>query len=198
MAIIIKDPFLCTFIHIPKTGGTSISTWLNENFSTQTSKGKKHCNVDVAKELFENLGLTYCVVRNPWDLVVSWYHFKGQRAIRRKELILSNKKTFKGKWTLEYIENEIKLYELGFENFVYTNDLTQQIVYADQCDYILKFESLNEDFKFIQQKLNCSKPLPFMNQSIRNKNYQSYYSDKTKEIIQKQFQDDIYKFEYKF
>ena len=60
------------FIHINKTGGSSIKQALGAKFQHKT-----------AMEKIEELGLkvwqrkfTFAVVRNPWDRVVSQYHYR--------------------------------------------------------------------------------------------------------------------------
>ena len=74
MSLYIKNP-KSTFIHIPKTGGTSISTWLKNAYGVNYNKGFKHASYEEMKRTFGDLGFTYTVVRNPWDRVVSAYFY---------------------------------------------------------------------------------------------------------------------------
>ena len=95
MAILVRKPARCTFIHIPKNAGSSIQRWLQENHSCSFSKGQKHCDVEAARDWFrprdkKGIGTTYCVVRNPFDWSVSWYEFIIRRAAKNIDYILKN------------------------------------------------------------------------------------------------------------
>jgi len=200
MATIVRDPLLSTFIHIPKTGGTSITDWLKENFNAQVSKGKKHCDIVGARNYFGDIGFTYCVVRNPWDLAVSWYFFRGRRAQYRLDLHDSGERIYNGKWgNRDYILRELDIYNQGFDNFIlnYYNRKSSYSI-AKDCDYIMKLETLNEDFKYIQCLLNCNNPLPHLNSTERNKDYQQYYNSDTQRVIAEKYAEDIENFGYSF
>ena len=55
-----------------------------------TSSKRRHSGVKQTRDRLGNLGVTYCVVRNPFDWCVSWYEFMIRRAARRVEYILNN------------------------------------------------------------------------------------------------------------
>ena len=62
-----------TFIHNPKTAGTSISRWLDNNFKTVA--GRKHGHHKEVAEFFPDTVFTFGVVRNPWERLASWYQY---------------------------------------------------------------------------------------------------------------------------
>ena len=64
-----------------------------------------------------------------------------------------------------------------------------------QVDYLLRAESINEDFKAIQNYFCTDRPLNIENFKF---DYQSYYSDKSKAVVGTIFADDIAKFCYEF
>lgn len=201
MAILVNEPVKCTFIHIPKTAGTSITAWLQTNFTTTQTKGKKHCTVEIAQNMLGNLGFTFCVVRNPWDLAVSWYQFSIDRAHRRIDLIEKNsnleninKKKYNKQIALDTIE---KLESLGFNNWIKQFDRKDQHHWAKDVDYVMKVENLNEDFKKIQLLLNCNQNLNYLNKSNR-KHYKEYYNDESIDIVKNKWKNDIDIFGYKF
>jgi hypothetical protein len=201
MAIIVREPKTCTFIHIPKTGGSSVQQWLFKNTKSQITKGKKHCTVDTAKNrLGNNLGLTYCIVRNPWDWCVSWYQFALDRAYRRLEFINQNpelEKNHKKKYDRNDIVGTIKYYEKGFDTWLRNCKRKPQIHWANDVDYVMKLESLDNDFKRIQDMLNCHEPLGHLNKSNRS-NYKDYYTPELKDIVAEKYKQDIETFGYKF
>jgi len=62
---------------------------------------------------------------------------------------------------------------------------------------IIKIENVNTDFIQIQDMFNCYKPLHNLN-TTDHPDYKSYYSDNTKELVSKYFNDDLDIFKYTF
>ena len=81
--MIIDDKLKLIFIHIPKTGGTSIHQWLKyQNCSTLSFWGKKdlvdlaHLTLEDANRLIPNFNISYfkfAFIRHPLDRVYSAY-----------------------------------------------------------------------------------------------------------------------------
>jgi hypothetical protein len=77
---IIVSPVNLTFIHIPKTGGTSISYWLDrvEKLHSDTYKlinvyDIDHPSLEQTQRITGMVTPSFAVVRNPWDRMVSFY-----------------------------------------------------------------------------------------------------------------------------
>lgn len=201
MATKIKNPYLMTFIHIPKTGGNSITEWMKTNFIAEISKGGQHATVGEAEKLLGNLGWTFCVVRNPWDYCVSWYTFKIYIAktyidilTKQPELINPKRK----KYRLEHHQNQLERLNNGFDWWVRQTNVAKQSKYAKNVDYFCRLENLDEDFKVIQNKLNCYEPLPLINKTPNRTNYKDYYTPETIEIVREKFQEDIEFLNYEY
>ena len=62
------------FIHINKCGGTSIDEHFTENFKDT----QKHLSTKLNPNEFDNY-FKFTFVRNPWDRVVSFYHYQLKR-----------------------------------------------------------------------------------------------------------------------
>lgn len=203
MATIIRNPYRCTFIHIPKTGGNSITDWMKSNFQAEVSKRQQHANISKAKVRFGDLGWTFCVVRNPWDYMVSWYNFKLQLCNQYIENIESSKipkNPRKYKHNLELQKNELKrLTDLGFDGWLRQTGRKPQSNWARGVDYIMKLENLIEDFKEVQNRLNCFEPLSHKNKTDnRPKNYRDVYTSELIDIVYKKYEIDIKTFGYEF
>lgn len=201
MATKIYNPCMMTFIHIPKTGGNSITQWMKDNFIVKISKGKQHATVAEAEEMLGNLGWTFCVVRNPWDYCVSWYTFKIYLAntyinklTKHPELINPNRK----KYRLEYHKSQLERLNKGFDWWVRQTNVPTQIKYAKNVNYFCRLENLEEDFKVIQNKVNCYGPLPLINKTPNRTHYKDYYTDETIEIVRQKFSDDIEFLNYEY
>lgn len=132
-----------TFIHIPRTGGTSLETWAKNNnidFEHHSlSKNEIHKKV-LEKELLTNrykydhwsdLGTVFTFVRNPYERMVSLYHRVGQRAeknvieyragIRTGNLKEWKVDIFQSDNLVQSLIDEIKIvniYRMGFENWI--------------------------------------------------------------------------------
>lgn len=201
MAVFVNSPIPSVFVHVPKTGGTSIQRWLIENTDSFVVKGIKHANLNTIATRVPAFNWSFCVVRNPWDWVVSWYFFKHDRALRRIEIIKENNPPLnkaKKKHNFEYNLKVLEKHKKGFEYFVENIGNNTQLHKTSGVDYVMKLETLDKDFKIVQERLNCFIPLPYLNNSIRNKDYRSYYNTHTKDIVYNKFKDDIKHFNYEF
>lgn len=179
------------FIHINKTGGTSITT----------AVGIPYVRHLIAKEIINLIGIDawksaykFTVIRNPWDKVVSQYKYRVQTN-----------------------QHQMKDRPISFEDWVtYTYEKTKNLFYYDSprmfaphsewlkdfddcidIDKIIKFESLEEDFKTISNQLAIKKKLPHLKKTFKA-DYRQYYNDKTAQIIADSFKEDIVRFKYQF
>ena len=208
-----KPPFL--FIHIPKTAGTSIEEALyqyqdfeiNDNdIHVPMIKYREYLERDVFDKLFK-----FCFVRNPFDLLYStWKYWVKDSDVKvsfeewiiwRHEGRLSD--------GIKFIENddmdyETKLNFLGIPWFM--NRSPQTYFFVDDSgvfltDFIGCFEHIEDDFKTIVNHLSleeCFLPHANRNRFDDEKDYKQFYTDRTKEIVEKQFQLDLKLFGYSF
>jgi hypothetical protein len=180
--------FDLAFIHIPKTGGTSILTWIKENFDYQKKCGK-HCTIDKFILEFKMPKYYFTVVRNPYHRLLSWYFYQGKMLDYRKQ-------KNKPRPTDYEIQN---IFDLGFnEAFMDSpNALFDKTILTSQTEFfnkditfILKQENLNQDFIKIQQLTNTFKELDKINTSSNNNNIKILNSQ-VKEKINSYFSKDF-------
>lgn len=175
------------FVHVPKTGGTSIQKWLIDNTDSRPIKGKHWSFENLQKRHNLEVDYSFGVVRNPWDYVVSWYFFKKDRAIRT----LENGPKNKGKMTKEYALKVLEDFDKGIEHFIKNLQPTLQTDRIGKVNDILYFENLDNDFCKIQDKFKCFVPLQRLNVSQREKNYRTYYTNYTKQLVYEKYKQDI-------
>ena len=87
----ISHKYKCIFIHIPKTGGTSIENALLGGKKQPTRikhKRAKDYLKQYPKEWKQYFKFT--VIRNPWDWMVSWYYWRGQNSKTSIKEFLTN------------------------------------------------------------------------------------------------------------
>lgn len=168
-----------TFFHIPKNAGSSIQYWLKDNCDGEVYDGEiRHETPRNLKGLFDDFGWSFCVLRNPYDRVASWYkHF-----VKQNKINVSFKK---------YVRRASE-----FENSRYYKWPGEQLEYLT-CDYIMRYENLSKDFKVIQDKVKCYKPLGLIN--ANGGSYVDLYKDKdTINLVRDRYQVELHKFNYDF
>ena len=173
------------FVNIPKTAGVSISRWLAENVNGQylgkPIEANKHMIFRKVAEKY-NPEFTFSVVRNPWDRLVSGFHYYNKK----------RSPSVRGK-TFETFVRSKKLGKLGKNQYHYLQDAMGDI----GVDYVIRFENLDEDFKKIQDMLDCHIPLTKSN-STAHTNYTNYYTKETRDIVKEIYAADIKEFGYSF
>ena len=198
--MVISPKYKFVFILTEKTGCTSIFNVLENIDDTKKIVGeivpKDHNNYLYSKHTscseFQNNHsefndfFTFAFVRNPWDRVVSWYNFS---------MYLSN---------VENVETERNITGIDFSSFVHeytniwANEQQNQYNFTKCCDFIGKFENLQQDFDIICDKVGIpQQQLPHKN-ATKHKHYTEYYDDETKQIVAEVFAKDIEYFNYKF
>lgn len=197
------------FIHIPKTGGSSVANAL-ENLCDRDKKiaaqplGKLQPNRHLkAKEVKYLLGekiwyefFSFAFVRNPWDLMVSQYHWWLQKASQypgcRKDV---EKIKRMGNFT-NFLNSKYgqKMFHDTTGNMFDWISEDEKIV----VDFVGKFENFQSDLDEVCQSLNIEPiKLPHTNKTKR-KPYQDYYNEETKQFVAHRFQKTIEMFGYEF
>lgn len=184
------------FVHIPKAAGSGIANRLyTENLKTgeESLEYEKHeCILDVKKylqPLFFHQYFKFAVVRNPFDRLVSWYHYyqdlwgndKNDRPPCDSEHIkeflswsfedfVANMKQWPD-WTCNtevacpfYAIAPQYKYIIGFGNFLLV-------------DGVARFENLDEDWKGICERAGIEHaPLQVVNKT-KHKHWSEYYTN---------------------
>ena len=188
------------FIHIPKTGGTSIKTLLLQNNFTEFNlhQSPDKSNDDITGEyrlgtaLRAKRGISddiwnsyfkFTFVRSPYERMISNYYFLSYNNIMPFNKFITHKLT-----TTDHIWHS----ELSQSTHIYSK--TNKLL----VDYIGRFENLQEDFNIICNKIGLSHiTLPHVNKSIYNKdNINELLNHDTKEIIYNKYIEDFNNFGY--
>ncbi|MGK7889062.1 MAG: sulfotransferase family 2 domain-containing protein [Leptolyngbyaceae cyanobacterium] len=178
------------FIHINKTGGSSITKALNLVFEHKTALQKKN---QVGLEDWYT-SYTFAFVRNPWDKVVSHYHYRLQT---NQTGLGINPIDFKDWVQLTYGEQDPQYYDNPMMFMPQTSWITDRKGRL-LVDYIGRFEHFNKDFDNICQKIGkIHVTLPHVKPSKRG-HYREYYDDLTMNTVGKWFSQDIENFGYTF
>lgn len=192
------DQHRCIFVHIPKCAGISVSRSLFGNVSGAHHTLKKFQIMFGPREFSEYFKFSF--VRNPWDRLVSAFHF-----LKKGGLTVCDKK-----WS----DKNLSPYP-DFDAFVRRGLQEKKIRafphFRPQCDYICLaknrpgvdfigyFENLDEDFSYICQQLKVNPTLQSLNRNdSRKRDFREYYTAETREIVARVYADDIQVLGYSF
>ena len=177
------------FVHINRTGGTSIVKALGLPFEHKT-----------AQEIIGRIGqdqwdrrFSFAFVRNPWDKVVSHYHHRVQ--INLTELGV---KTIPfNAWVRQTYRDQNPAYYRPPLMFAPQLDWISGRDGTLLVDFVGRFEALDRDFATVAGRIGRTVSLPHLNSSI-HKRYQEYYDDEAANIIAAWFRKDIDAFGYTY
>jgi hypothetical protein len=199
------------FYRIPKNASTSMMNHLGHLNLIKKHEDKFHklANQKIYRKFFdpthakpdeayEILGqqlrnyFSFCIVRNPWDRVVSMYHFTKKHNIYQI-YGYEQDMTFE-----EFCENLLE--RKDDDSFLPTHKQVEWTKGIYPPKEILKFENLKQDFAKMLQDYNIghiSPNIPHDN-STNHKNYTEIYTPKTKKIVANIFEEDVDVFKYTF
>jgi hypothetical protein len=207
------------FIHVGKTGGMSMREVLKQ-YAQEPERFKirrpakmnsdrpnplytvwetlllhakaRDVQKEVPPEIFESF-FKFAFVRNPWDLMVSMYHFiLRDPAVPRHEQVKAAG-SFEG--FVDWVRATADPFPKGItklQSEMLTDEQGRLLV-----DYIGHYEQLEEDFADVARRVGIADRLPHLNRS-QHKDYRSYYSDRTRELVGECFKTDIDLFGYTF
>lgn len=206
MSWILSKKYRFIFVHIPKTGGTSIA-------DPDYSQGGRGALIDClgkddimqqghvrAAGLRDRIGedwnhfFKFTFVRNPWDRLVSLYHYFLQDAEKRASDL--GRRIAQ---CLDFASFCRQLDELNLDPH-FDQQVSYMIDYEGDLiiDYIARFEALEAEYRKICVHLGIpARELPHYRRS-EHCDYRSYYDDECREIVLKKYRDDIKLLQYEF
>ncbi len=202
----------CIFVHIPKTGGTSIEDaiwgpdrrsrtvdqlWMGVDASGSNpyqTGGLQHL---LARQIRQEVGLAvfdacfkFSFVRNPWDKAVSQYVYLSSRPDLLVRLGIPRGGSFK-----EY------LIRIGS---------VPHVQWLEQCDFLLdhdgellvdfvgRFERFERDLRSVLSRLGIAcDSIPHEYRGDRS-HYRDYYDAECVEIVRERYRRDIERFGYTY
>ena len=197
------------YVHIPKTGGTSIRKLLvnlKNNDVLDNDKKKYYYSEELKRRKISSIhgkardylefieqdlwskSLKFASVRNPWDLMVSSYHWwlqNGNKFDRLKNMYLDiSKMNFEEYLKSSYGANMINECVGNIEDWFLDKDKNLIL------DGLVRLEHFENDFLKLIQKSNKKiynfSDLPKENVTKR-KEYQFYYNNHTSLLIEERF-----------
>lgn len=202
------------FVHAPKTGGTAMALALESRAMKDdimlgdTPKARKrrrrvegtatrgrlwkHSTLADIDGLVPNLdGLfAFTLVRNPWDRMVSYYHWLQDQSFDHPAVALARRVSFED-FTCA---TETRAAMLTSPARHYMTDAGGQ----ERCNLYIRLEHLDRDTAPLWDHLGFELEVPHVNASDRDPDYRTYYSDAARNAVAETCAEDIHRFGYRF
>ena len=208
------------FVHIAKTGGTSVRAALRRyrwsgryapailltSLISQATRPRhrlgikfpRHAKAIAAKEMlpaevYRSL-FKFVFVRNPWDLQVSSYHHIG----REKPESLHGVKTFADFVRLKFDPERPYDFMLDISREL-QSDYIIELHGNTIVDFIGRYENLQADFDHVCAQVGIGRiPLPHARRAVDRDDYRRYYDDHTRALVAEHYAPDIERLGYEF
>ncbi len=223
------------FIHIPKTGGGTVEKSLGIFGEDNNGSLKSNYNILYGKEknnFLQHLTLIeinnlkikeinnykkISFVRNPYDKIVSEYHWRiqvyGKKNINFKKYLFEEvipRKNGENKFIKNFYKNE-SLIPLMDRHYLDQYKFLINEKGNFESDFIGKFENLEKDFfKIFNFQINKDQIhksranylyylyKKFMPNFLKKKAYRKFYDNETKDLISKEYSKDLEYFNYNY
>lgn len=203
------------FVHIPKTGGTSMALALEARahrddiligdtpkalkrkgrVKTLNARGRlwKHSTLADIEGVLSPEALAgmfvFTLVRNPWDRMVSYYHWLRDQSFDHAAVALAKRTSF-----AEFILHPQTAASLKAAPCAsYVTDVTGR-----EHGHFVRLEHLEHDLAPVEAHLGFRLSLPHANASRRPGDYRSGYTDPTAAAVAEMCAADIARFGYVF
>lgn len=204
------------FVHIPKTGGTSMARALEARahrddiligdtpkavrrrgrLKSLQARGRlwKHstlADIDGVLSPEDMAGMfCFCLVRNPWDRMVSYYHWLLEQSFDHPAVETARSHDFGGFIAHAFTRQSISAWPYAR----YMQDVTGQ----ERCSLFLPLERLADDMSPLVNHLGFTPDIPHDNRSDRASDYRQYYTGTTRQIVADICAEDIARFGYTY
>ena len=195
------------FVHVPKTGGTSIRSLIEDYAMGRTEEFSEEHDVifsayqQMPDENF-NSKFKFAFVRNPFDRELSNYFWHTKM---NGHIDISFPDWVKWRYdemsdflsVIQFSEKSDYYYQKGFAK-------TPQIGFLINekgkiiVDFVGRFETLQEDWDIVADRLGLPKSLPHEFKTYRDQDYRKYYTEETRSIIENAHSIDLEIFNYDF
>jgi hypothetical protein len=201
----VSDMYHAIFLHNPKTGGSTIQLLLEipqplinlayiQPGSTGMLVSIHHLTYRLIQQVVPPVKFQtyfkFTYVRNPWDRVVSTYHY-DRRGFKRFDDFVDFID-----WLYQNYDDTTIFDFPKFEPYLCFH-LLRQHLFTGPDVMVYRFENFATDTADLLGRLGINTDIPKINTS-EHRHYSHYYTDRTRDIIARVYADDIRQFNYTF
>ena len=132
----------------------------------------------------------FALVRNPWDRMVSYYHWLRGQNFDHPAVTLAKRTTFDAFVAAPLIAQSMK----AGTAVSYVTDAAGRL----RANHFVRLEHLEEDLVPLRAHLGFDLDLPHVNTSDRRADYRSAYTDASRAHVARICAEDIARFGYRF
>jgi len=206
--MIISHKYKFLFIGLPFSASSAISKELHLQYDGEPYL-RKHSLYHEFKNVATKTELRYfvfAVLRNPMEIAVTVYEKMKANAkgnFTNHELFSENGGhiTKQHRERFNYIKDNNPSFQQYFKKFHQKPYDNLSSLTIDNCDFVIKYETISEDYLLALKKAGVSnpKPLPVANKTVGKKNdILAYYTNDIKEISIAVFGPILEKYNYSF
>ena len=181
----ISHKYKCIFIHIGRTGGTSIELALDKTLHTP----EKHWTQRIMRRKYKLYWKDYykfTCVRNPYDWMVSQYFYN--KKINYEWFEKTYTRDCGRPWLCSCAHHrDVDIKTMSFLDFLKFNNihireekLNVFLDELDEIDYIIRFEELQKGFDYVCDQIGKPKTLLERIGSSTHESYMNYYDTQEK------------------
>lgn len=189
------------FVHIPKTGGTAMALALEARAKAcdimigdtpkAVKRRRKIKGVQTAGRLWKHSTLadaeglitrgdmaelfTFTLVRNPWDRMVSYYHWLKTQSFDHPAVALAQAKGFSGFLNAP-------LTQTTFRTNPYASYMTDGAG-THHANLYIRLEHLKDDLARLETHLGFILDMPVANASARPRDWRGFYTESDAELL---------------
>lgn len=178
------------FVHINKTGGSSIEKALGIPFQHRTAPEFR----DLMGPRRFNRAFRFTFVRNPFEKVLSHYRFR----VKTNQTGLGDSPIPFSEWVKRAYAEEDPAYFDQPRMFWPQVDWLRDPGGPVLVEFVGRFENLAGDFSLVSERLGIRADLPHLKKSGNPAPIADSYDDEAREIITEVFSEDLSLFGYSF
>lgn len=198
------------FVHVPKTGGSTIDAFFDQEIPDARTVDRCPRHAPLKRLLKNEPGLadywSFGFVRNPWARMVSWWSMVSavfDAADAGNEQAIRKITNFPKAWLPEgefrhsfdafVLEGTEKVPKLGRPQIVTLSAPDRRV------DFVGRVENFTDDINIVREKLGLPQleKIPRRNKSSHG-HYHDYYTDETRKKVAEVFREDIDAFGYEY
>ena len=132
----------------------------------------------------------FTMVRNPWDRVVSYYHWLRTQSFAHPHVTAAQELPFDKFVSVPQVLEALR--QAPASHYVTTRDG------RERCDLFIRLEHLDTDLRPLEAHLGFRLALPRSNASARAADYRPFYSPRVAALVAEACAEDIGRFGYSF